>query len=141
MKFIQKYRNLIIIVIVIIIISSIFILKQVYKKFNSNLNLQNENNTSNQRNHEYKLYNFGLESCEACEDMEPIYEAAKKDYADKLDFEYADVTYNVPLSNKYIITVVPTFIIVDIDGNVIRREIGTMSKEKFYSFIESVINR
>ncbi len=141
MNFIKKHRKLIILFVILLIIISIFI----YKKINNNKELERTGGTNNQistqRNHEYKLYCFGLENCDACKIMEPIYQQATKDYLEKLDFEYADVTEKVDLSNKYVINVVPTFIIVDSNGTVIRREIGVMSKDDFYSFIDSVINR
>ncbi len=139
MKLIKKYKSVIIIIIIVLAIIGIYMYKTMYLDVkNQNSNMENE---SNVRVHEYKLYNFNLEGCEACKSMLPIYNESKTTYGDKLDFELVDVTENPDLSNKYVINLVPTFLIVDKDGNVIKRKIGSMSKEDFFEFIESVVNK
>lgn len=88
---------------------------------------------------EYKLYEFVGPECEGCDLMEETYNKAKEKYSDSLEFEEVDVTLNINLTNKYNINTIPSYIIVDKEGNVKKRETGYIEEEEFFKLIEDVI--
>ena len=99
----------------------VFITKKfIFSNNDSNSNKKIKSDTQI-RNHEYKMYMFNMDNCQACQYMLPIYKNIKEKYKDVIDFEEVDVTFNLYLSNKYIINEVPTFIIVDMKDDVIKK--------------------
>ncbi|MDO4282731.1 MAG: thioredoxin family protein [Clostridia bacterium] len=87
---------------------------------------------------EYKLYEFGIEDNDICKNMDNIVEEIRNEYSELIDFEYIDVTKNMTLSNIYSIESVPTFLIVDLQGNVKYRKTGSMTKEELIDFINKI---
>lgn len=137
-NFIKKHRNIFVIAIVILLVISVAAVK-ILNNNKSNINetiIKEEISTK-----EYTLYSFVADNCDACEYMLPIYNAAKEKYSDKISFNYINVTKEYTLTTKYNITIVPTYIIIDKDSKVLKRKIGTMTQEDFYSFIESSMTK
>ena len=61
--------------------------------------------------------------------MEPILEELQIEYKDRLLIEFIDVTKDQEKSRKYGISVIPTQIFFDEEGNEFFRHIGFFSKE------------
>lgn len=117
----------------------------------NNLNKNNENNENNKNNEnnnenneknnekQYTLYNFSSKLCPACSKVKPIYEKIVNEYNNKINFVYVDVENEYKLANKYDIMYTPTFVVVDVNGNVINKKSGYMEYNEFNKFVESVI--
>ena len=137
MKFIKEYRVIIIIAIMGISIFTVFMIKHINRE--RNYVPLTSNGDVEEQTLPLKMYEFVSSVCSACDQMEDIYKEAEK-YGDKMNFEQVNVERNYNLSNKYNVNVVPTFVIVDMDGNMKKRMIGVIDKEEFFKSIESVIN-
>lgn len=136
-NFIKIHKNNIIIVIIILLVISVATIKILTKNNKDNTNQAIVTDESSTK--DYILYSFVTDDCDACEYMLPTYNKAKEKYNDKCSFSYINVTKEYTLTTKYNITVVPTYIIANKEGIVLKRKIGTMTQEDFYSFIESAI--
>lgn len=138
MNFIKEYKVIIIISIMIISIFAVFMFKHISRERNY-IPLTSEGDIEEQTL-PFKMYEFVATTCSACKQMEEVYNEAVEKYGDKMNFEQVNVERNYNLSNKYSVNVVPTFIIVDMEGNIKKKFIGAVEKEEFFEIIESVIN-
>lgn len=134
MKIKNKLLYLIIGLVIIICIICIIL------KINDHDNFKEVNLLSGniEQTKEYKLYEFGIRENSICKSMDDIVNEVIEKYADDIDFEYVDVTKNITLPNLYSINSVPTFIIVDLNGDVKYRTSGIMTKEELINFINKV---
>lgn len=134
MKIKNKLLYLIIGLVIIICIICIIL------KINNHDNFKEVNLLSGniEQTKEYKLYEFGIRENSICKSMDDIVNEVIEKYADDIDFEYVDVTKNITLPNLYSINSVPTFIIVDLNGDVKYRSSGIMTKEELINFINKV---
>lgn len=87
---------------------------------------------------EYKIYEFGISDNDICKSIEETVNQVINEYSESIDFEYVDVTKNISLSNIYSINSVPTFIIVDKNGDVKYRLSGSINKDELIEFIGKV---
>jgi thioredoxin 1 len=76
-----------------------------------------------------RMIDLGSTMCIPCKEMEPILEELQIEYKDRLLIEFIDVTKEQEKSRKYGISVIPTQIFFDVDGNEFFRHIGFFSKE------------
>ena len=135
MKYLKKYKNLLIVIVIVSLIIVVYFFKR------SKDNVKKDSLSGNISNYEYTFYNFTLEGCVACEQMDEIYNSLSQKYIDKLNFKIINVDKEIYLTNKYNINLVPTFIIIDKNGNVIKRVVGISTFEDVEKLIESVITR
>lgn len=77
-----------------------------------------------------KLIDLGADKCIPCKMMKPILDELKTNYADKLGVEFIDVWENPGEGEKYGISLIPTQIFYDPDGNEFFRHEGFFSKEE-----------
>lgn len=138
MKFLKEYRTAIIIFIMVIAIFSVFMIKHINRERNY-IPLTSDGDVEEQTL-PFKMYEFVASTCSACKEMEDTYKEAKEKYGEQMNFEQVNVERNYNLSNKYNINVVPTFIIIDMEGNIKKKFIGVVQKDEFFEIIESVIN-
>ncbi|MDD3303502.1 MAG: thioredoxin family protein [Clostridia bacterium] len=139
MKLIKKYKVVIIITVMALCILTVFVVKYINRE--RNFKSLGSDNITEEQTLPLKLYEFVSSTCPACSQMEPIYQSAKEKYSDKMNFEQVNVERNYTLSNKYNVNLIPTFIIVDKEGNVKKKMIGVIEKEEFLNKIESVLNQ
>lgn len=137
MNYLKKYKNLLIIVTIIFLVMSVFIAK----KITSNKENKSGNESKNNNLYEYTFYNFTLDGCVACGKMDDLYNTIKQKYSEKINFEIIKVDKEYILANKYNVNLVPTFIITNKSGNVIKRSVGEISYEELEQMVESVIKR
>lgn len=121
--------------LVIILCSIFFMVKNKNETSFKEVNLLSGNI---EQTKEYKLYEFGIEENEISKSMVEIVNEVVNAYNEKIDFEYVDVTKNMSLSNIYNIEAIPTFIIVDLQGNVKYRKTGSMTKNELLEFINKI---
>lgn len=135
----MKVKNKLI-CISIILVALTFILFIIFKNNNkSNFKKIDLLSGNIEQTKDYKLYEFGIKENQICKSMDNILEEVVNEYIDDIDFEYVDVTRNMSLSNLYSINSVPTFLIIDINGNVKYRKSGVMTKEELIKFINNII--
>lgn len=76
-----------------------------------------------------KLIDLGANKCIQCKMMKPILDELKTEYSGKLDVEFIDVWENREAYLKYGITLIPTQIFYDPEGEEFQRHEGFISKE------------
>lgn len=76
--------------------------------------------------------------CRPCRDMEPIVAALSVERPD-LRFALVDVDKAVQLAMKYRVTSIPCFIFFK-DGEVVGREVGSLSRSELESLIEKYLH-
>ena len=67
---------------------------------------------------------FGAETCIPCKKMKPIMEQLAAEYGDRLNMSFVDVSKTRGMTDRYAITLIPTQIFFDADGQEITRHIG-----------------
>lgn len=131
----RKYIFLSLIVILLVIFSFVYVICNNENKF------QKVNITSGkiEQTKKYKLYEFGISDNSICMEIDEMVKETLNEKSEYLDFEYVDVTKNMSLSNIYNINAIPTFVIVDLQGNVKYRKTGIITKNELLEFINSVL--
>ena len=132
----MKLKNRLLIFIMFMLLSIIFII--VKNKSENSFKKVNMLSGNICQTKDYKLYEFGIRDNEICKQMDDIVDEVVNNYIEYIDFEYVDVTENMSLSNIYNIQSIPTFIIVDLQGNVKYRITGRMSKKELIEFINKI---
>lgn len=82
-----------------------------------------------------RLLNFYMETCQPCKKMHPIAEEAAKEQGytlEKIDAETEQ-------AEKYDVTEVPTFIVLDGKGTELSRKTGAMSKKAFKKWLKEIL--
>jgi thioredoxin 1 len=75
-----------------------------------------------------RLVDLGSTTCIPCKEMAPILEELKTEYQGKVSVEFIDVTKDVPAADQYKISVIPTQIFFDKDGQEVFRHEGFFPK-------------
>ncbi len=81
-----------------------------------------------------KLLDFWAEWCGPCRVMNPVLEELEKELAGKVTIEKINVDENQPMSQKYGVMSIPTYII-EKDGQEVGRKIGVTSKADLMALI------
>lgn len=83
------------------------------------------------------VVDFNATWCPPCRMMHPVFESAAKEYGGSLNFVSVDVDRYGALAEKYNVSGIPCFVLLDKDGREIDRRVGAMSAEDFTSFINT----
>ncbi len=78
-----------------------------------------------------RVVDLGAEKCKACKDLAPILAELKKEYEGRVVVEFIDVWKNPQAGEPYKISVIPTQIFFDRDGNEVWRHVGFLPKADF----------
>jgi len=84
------------------------------------------------------LADFGRGTCIPCKMMQPILEKLKKQYEGKAEILIIDVGEYPALTRKYRITIIPTQIFFDPDGNEVYRHQGFMPEADIIEQLEKL---
>lgn len=82
-----------------------------------------------------KLLDFYADWCGPCKVMAPVFEALKKEYEGKVEFESVNVEEKGALAGQFQVMSIPTFVVLKDDKEVSRR-MGAMPKETFKTWLE-----
>lgn len=82
-----------------------------------------------------KILKFTAPWCGPCKMMAPTIEAFKQENKD-VEIIDIDVDVDEATTKKYKVMGVPTFIVVDEEGNKVASRSGFMTKEMFIGFVE-----
>lgn len=77
-----------------------------------------------------RLLELGSTTCVACQQMAPIIEALKKEYAGRLQVQFIDVYEDEAAARKHGVRVIPTQIFFDAQGREFFRHEGFFPKEE-----------
>ncbi len=78
-----------------------------------------------------RVVDLGADKCKACKDLAPILAALKKEYEGRVIVEFIDVWKDPKAGEPYKISVIPTQVFYDRDGNEVWRHVGFLPKEDF----------
>ena len=76
-----------------------------------------------------RLVDLGSSQCIPCKMMKPALDDLKANYADRFDTVFIDVLQDPQAGQEYGISVIPTQIFFDADGNELFRHEGFLSRE------------
>ncbi len=87
--------------------------------------------------HDEVLVDFMLEGCGHCRDFAPVFEEYANEHNDELEFVKINIVDNQDIAHEYNVHAVPALFFVK-EGEVVDNRLGSLSKEKLHSWIESV---
>lgn len=82
-----------------------------------------------------KLLKFHATYCAPCKMLNTIIESTDKDL---IQVENVDIEAQREVAMKFGIRSIPTCIIVDSEGNEVRRKVGMMSEQEYVNFVKGV---
>jgi thioredoxin 1 len=78
-----------------------------------------------------RVVDLGADKCKACRDLAPILAELKKEYAGRVLVEFIDVWKDPKAGEPYQITVIPTQVFFDRQGQEVWRHVGFLPKADF----------
>lgn len=132
-------KNIFIIIFVILCVFAMYIFKQENKKEEienkKELEVKIYNETPVQEE-ELVILNFTERNCEACGEMELILDDVVQEYNGVVRLRIANIYEELRITRQYDIKAVPTQIFLDLNGNVLYRNEGSISKTQLKKIIE-----
>lgn len=125
-SFFQTYRIELITAIIVIVFASIVTWKLVQS---SNIPGNSTQSSSSEQKGLPKMIDLGTTTCVPCKMMVPVMEELRKEYDGKLIVEFINTAENPGASQEYAISVIPTQIFYDKNGNELTRHTGFIPKE------------
>ena len=83
-----------------------------------------------------KLLYFTASWCGPCQMMKPVWEQFIKQFNNQMDIEKVDVDQNKQLSDRYSISSVPTFLLLNDEGTIVKRIQGAQSLQSLINFVQ-----
>jgi len=84
------------------------------------------------------VVDFGASNCLPCIQMKPIFADLEKEYEGKANILLLEISEHRSLARKYQITLIPTQIFFDVQGNEVYRHTGFMSKEEIVNKLKEM---
>jgi thioredoxin 1 len=84
------------------------------------------------------LAEFGLGTCIPCRQMKPVLEQLAEDYEGRLKVVIVSVDERNDLARQYGITLIPTQVVFDGDGNEVSRHVGFWPSSEIISALEEM---
>ena len=85
------------------------------------------------------LLDLGARSCKPCKMMAPILEELKKTYKGRAAVIFIDVWQNKAMAKKFNISIIPTQIFFNSEGEEIYRHVGFMDKQSIVDRLEYML--
>jgi thioredoxin 1 len=83
-----------------------------------------------------KIVSFSGEWCQPCKRFAPVFEKVKKEYETKsLEFIKLDVETDYEITSEYNIKGIPCTLLLDNDGNEVKRLLGSVNEETLINII------
>lgn len=82
---------------------------------------------------DYALLDLGATSCDPCRRLQPVLAELRKEYGEKIDIVFFDITNTqdgAAMANGYKVNVMPTLIFVNKYGKELKRVVGFHTKEQ-----------
>lgn len=85
------------------------------------------------------VIDFYADWCGPCQQFRPIFHAAEKKYAGRVNFETVNIDEQKDLAEQYGITSIPTIVFLYGDGKEATRFVGAMSSDDFNAAIDIML--
>ena len=85
------------------------------------------------------VIDFYADWCGPCQQFRPIFHAAEKKYAGRVNFETVNIDEQEDLAEQYGITSIPTIVFLYGDGEEATRFVGAMSADDFNAAIDIML--
>lgn len=85
------------------------------------------------------VIDFYADWCGPCQQFRPIFHAAEKKYAGRVNFETVNIDEQKDLAEQYGITSIPTIVFLYGDGEEATRFVGAMSSDDFNAAIDIML--
>ncbi len=85
------------------------------------------------------VIDFYADWCGPCQQFRPIFHAAEKKYAGRVNFETVNIDEKKDLAEQYGITSIPTIVFLYGDGEEATRFVGAMSADDFNAAIDIML--
>ena len=85
------------------------------------------------------VIDFYADWCGPCQQFRPIFHAAEKKFAGRVNFETVNIDEQKDLAEQYGITSIPTIVFLYGDGEEATRFVGAMSSEDFNEAIDIML--
>ena len=85
------------------------------------------------------VIDFYADWCGPCQQFRPIFHAAEKKYAGRVNFETVNIDEQKDLAEQYGITSIPTIVFLYGDGEEATRFVGAMSADDFNAAIDIML--
>lgn len=82
---------------------------------------------------QYALLDLGSTGCAPCKQLQPVFESLEKEYGEKIDIKFFDITNTsegAKLGNYYRVSLMPTLLFLDGNGNEVKRVTGFHTQEQ-----------
>lgn len=132
----KNEKNIIVIMVILaVIIFFAFVVKTVVEE------RERYKVTDNSQVYDYKMYGFISNSSIDSTKMKNIYIKVGNKFKGKMDFEMVNVSETTTLSNKYKVHVVPSILILDKYGNVVKRQNGVLEYEQVLDLVSKIVEK
>lgn len=81
---------------------------------------------------------FGASTCVPCKAMRPVLEEIIADYGDRLNLSFTDIRVNPRVAEQHGITLMPTQIFFDAEGQEVSRHVGFWPKGEVLAHLEEL---
>ncbi|MCP4580644.1 MAG: thioredoxin family protein [candidate division Zixibacteria bacterium] len=85
-----------------------------------------------------KLIDLGSDHCKSCKKMMPVLDSLRIAYQGKAEIIFIDVKKDRKSARKYGITMIPTQVFLDAEGNEVHRHVGFMSAESITDYFKTM---
>ena len=76
------------------------------------------------------MVDFGAGACTACKELQPVIDATAERYRGKANIVYVDTGLYAAIAKQYRVSLIPTQIFFDSEGNEVFRNVGKISPEE-----------
>jgi len=76
------------------------------------------------------MADFGAGTCKVCKELQPVIDATAERYQGKANIVYVDTGLYSGIARQYRVSLIPTQIFFDTDGNEVSRNVGKITPEE-----------
>jgi thioredoxin 1 len=76
------------------------------------------------------MVDFGAGACKVCKELQPVIDATAERYRGKANIVYVDTGLYAAIAKQYRVSLIPTQIFFDSEGNEVFRNVGKISPEE-----------
>lgn len=136
-EFWGKYKSIIIVAIIVVLVLAVLGIKIIVDERTKPQEAVNFEPDPQLQTFDLKMYYFSADNCPTCTAMNESFYTVMDEFSSEMNFELVDVVKKPNFATKYQVNYTPTFIIVNGEGNVVKRKTGEMSLDELREFIRS----